>query len=47
MTIDACQAQIIRMNGGQPDIDFKPVVKLFTPNGQRHVFYRGNDGGIY
>jgi len=29
-----CQAQIIRMDNGQPDIDFKPVVKLFTPDAQ-------------
>ena len=29
-----CQAQIIRMDAGDPDIDFKPVVKLFTPDAQ-------------
>jgi hypothetical protein len=29
-----CQAQIIRMDNGEPDIDFKPVVKLFTPDAQ-------------
>jgi DUF2958 family protein len=29
-----CQAQIIRMDLGEPDIDFKPVVKLFTPDAQ-------------
>jgi hypothetical protein len=29
-----CQAQIVRMNSEQPDIDFKPVVKLFTPDAQ-------------
>src|SRR6266700_4709986 len=29
-----CQAQIIRMDNRQPDIDFKPVVKLFTPDAQ-------------
>ena len=29
-----CQAQIIRMNNGEADIDFKPVVKLFTPDAQ-------------
>jgi hypothetical protein len=29
-----CQAQIIRMDNGLDDIDFKPVVKLFTPDAQ-------------
>jgi Protein of unknown function (DUF2958) len=29
-----CQAQIVRMDNSQPDIDFKPVVKLFTPDAQ-------------
>src|SRR6202035_5971956 len=29
-----CQAQIARMDNRQPDIDFKPVVKLFTPDAQ-------------
>jgi hypothetical protein len=29
-----CQAQIIRMDNAEPDIDFKPVVKLFTPDAQ-------------
>jgi hypothetical protein len=29
-----CQAQIVRMDDRQPDIDFKPVVKLFTPDAQ-------------
>ncbi len=29
-----CQAQIVRMDNGQPNIDFKPVVKLFTPDAQ-------------
>ena len=29
-----CQAQIARMDNQQPDIDFKPVVKLFTPDAQ-------------
>jgi hypothetical protein len=29
-----CQAQIVRMDDHQPDIDFKPVVKLFTPDAQ-------------
>jgi Protein of unknown function (DUF2958) len=29
-----CQAQIVRMDNQQPDIDFKPVVKLFTPDAQ-------------
>jgi hypothetical protein len=29
-----CQVVIVRMNNAQPDIDFKPVVKLFTPDAQ-------------
>jgi DUF2958 family protein len=29
-----CQAQIVRMDSNQPDIDFEPVVKLFTPDAQ-------------
>jgi hypothetical protein len=29
-----CQAQIARMNDAQPDLDFKPVVKIFTPDAQ-------------
>jgi hypothetical protein len=29
-----CQAQIVRTNSEQPDIDFTPVVKLFTPDAQ-------------
>jgi hypothetical protein len=29
-----CQAQIVRMDNPQPDIDFVPVVKLFTPDAQ-------------
>ena len=29
-----CQAQIVRMDAGDPDIDFKPVVKHFTPDAQ-------------
>jgi hypothetical protein len=29
-----CQAQIARMDSQQPDIDFTPVVKLFTPDAQ-------------
>jgi hypothetical protein len=29
-----CQAQIARMEAGESDIDFKPVVKLFTPDAQ-------------
>jgi hypothetical protein len=29
-----CQAQIVRMDNAQPDIDFRPVVKLFTPDAQ-------------
>ncbi len=29
-----CQAQIVRMDNGQRNIDFKPVVKLFTPDAQ-------------
>jgi hypothetical protein len=29
-----CQAPIVRMDNRQPDIDFKPVVKLFTPDAE-------------
>jgi hypothetical protein len=29
-----CQAQIIRMDAGEPDVDVKPVVNLFTPDAQ-------------
>jgi hypothetical protein len=29
-----CKAQIARMDSKQPDIDFTPVVKLFTPDAQ-------------
>jgi hypothetical protein len=29
-----CQAQIARMDNREQDIDFKPVVKLFTPDAQ-------------
>jgi hypothetical protein len=29
-----CRAQIVRMNNAHADIDFKPVVKLFTPDAQ-------------
>jgi hypothetical protein len=29
-----CQAQIARMDAGESDLDFKPVVKLFTPDAQ-------------
>jgi hypothetical protein len=29
-----CQAQIVRMDAGESDIDFQPVVKLFTPDAQ-------------
>jgi len=29
-----CDAQVERMENGLPDIDFKPVVKLFTPDAQ-------------
>ena len=29
-----CQAQIVRMDNRQADIDFTPVVKLFTPDAQ-------------
>jgi hypothetical protein len=29
-----CQAQIARMDAGESDIDFIPVVKLFTPDAQ-------------
>src|SRR6202051_1704672 len=29
-----CHAQIARMDNCEPDLDFKPVVKLFTPDAQ-------------
>jgi hypothetical protein len=29
-----CDAQVERMENDQPDIDFQPVVKLFTPDAQ-------------
>jgi hypothetical protein len=29
-----CQEQIVNNDAGHPDIDFKPVVKLFTPDAQ-------------
>lgn len=29
-----CQAQIAQNEAGESDIDFKPVVKLFTPDAQ-------------
>lgn len=29
-----CQAQIVNNDAGHPDIDFNPVVKLFTPDAQ-------------
>ena len=29
-----CQEQIARSDAGGSDIDFKPVVKLFTPDAQ-------------
>ncbi len=29
-----CQAQIVHNERGEPDVDFKPVVKLFTPDAQ-------------
>ncbi len=29
-----CQEQIVNNDTGHPDIDFKPVVKLFTPDAQ-------------
>ena len=29
-----CQTQIVRMDNRQSDIDFTPVVKLFTPDAQ-------------
>jgi hypothetical protein len=32
--LDNCQAQIARMDQGLTDLDFKPVVKLFTPDAQ-------------
>jgi hypothetical protein len=32
--ITNCQTQIVNNDAGHPDIDFKPVVKLFTPDAQ-------------
>jgi hypothetical protein len=29
-----CQEQIVNSDAGHPDIDFRPVVKLFTPDTQ-------------
>jgi len=29
-----CDAHVERMDKGEPDIDFNPVVKLFTPDAQ-------------
>jgi hypothetical protein len=29
-----CQTQILNNDAGHPDIDFSPVVKLFTPDAQ-------------
>jgi len=29
-----CQAQIVNNDAGRPDIGFKPVVELFTPDAQ-------------
>jgi hypothetical protein len=29
-----CQAQIVNNDAGHSDVDFKPVVKLFTPDPQ-------------
>jgi hypothetical protein len=33
-----CQAQIVRMDNREPDIDFKPVVKLFSILRQAGLF---------
>jgi hypothetical protein len=30
--LDNCQAQIVRMDNAEDNIDFTPVVKLFTPD---------------
>jgi hypothetical protein len=40
-----CQAQIVQMDNELPDLDFKPVVKLFTPDAQctRLLTELGND----
>jgi hypothetical protein len=29
-----CQTQIVNNDAGHPDLDFRPVVKLFTPDAQ-------------
>jgi hypothetical protein len=40
-----CQAQIVQNEAGRSDLDFKPVVKLFTPDAQRTWLFTelGND----
>jgi hypothetical protein len=44
-----CQAQIVNNEAGHPDIDFKPVVKLFTPDAQCTWLLTelGNDDIVY
>ena len=44
-----CQAQIANKDAGKPDIDFKPVVKLFTPDAQCTWLLAelGNDNIVY
>jgi Protein of unknown function (DUF2958) len=44
-----CQAQIVNNEAGHPDIDLKPVVKLFTPDAQCTWLLTelGNDDIVY
>jgi hypothetical protein len=44
-----CQAQIANNDAGHPDIDFKPVAKLFTPDAQCTWLLTelGNDDIVY
>ena len=44
-----CQAQIANNDAGHSDIDFKPVVKLFTPDAQCTWLFTelGNDDIAY
>jgi Protein of unknown function (DUF2958) len=29
-----CQAQVVRMDNAEPNIDFKPIIKFLTPDAQ-------------
>jgi Protein of unknown function (DUF2958) len=44
-----CQEQILNNERGNPNIDFKPVVKLFTPDAQSTWLLTelGNDDIVY